>query len=488
MKQIVKNFNNLIKKTIFKLENKTNNKFQVSTFNKYVIAIISILFIYIFYLLIPLLYDKNWLQNKITEKLKDEFNISLIDTSDISYRILPKPHFSIKNSSISLAKLGIINIYINQNNLFNKRNLNIDKVTIYGANFFLLKGDLKGLLVNAKNKYSNKKIKINNSKIFFKDNLSEITSIIKVSNAALFFDEKKLLNLFDLKGEVFNIPFSLDYQQTLNSKNENSIEIKAKDLRLKIINKNFKLDKNLTTGTNSISLLNSRINTNYNILDQIIMLKSSNSRIHNSTVNYNGRLAINPFDLDLKIDLDNYKVSNLFISNSIINEFIKSGLLFNENISVNSLININSKIRDEFFHKAKIKLNILNGKINFDNSIFISDYVGLLKISNSDLFLNNDRLTLAANLSIDIKFIDKLFSLLNTNKKSRKNIKNIKNIKLSIIYDFVSDQIEFNNIKINDSEVSDQFQIIAEGLTDNNSNNLNKTRRLLNELIDLYDG
>ena len=462
--------------------------FEYCPFNKYVIATISILFIYIFYLLIPLLYDKNWLQNKITEKLKDEFNISLIDTSDISYRILPKPHFSIKNSSISLAKLGIINIYINQNNLFNKRNLNIDKVTIYGANFFLLKGDLKGLLVNAKNKYSNKKIKINNSKIFFKDNLSEITSIIKVSNAALFFDEKKLLNLFDLKGEVFNIPFSLDYQQTLNSKNENSIEIKAKDLRLKIINKNFKLDKNLTTGTNSISLLNSRINTNYNILDQIIMLKSSNSRIHNSTVNYNGRLAINPFDLDLKIDLDNYKVSNLFISNSIINEFIKSGLLFNENISVNSLININSKIRDEFFHKAKIKLNILNGKINFDNSIFISDYVGLLKISNSDLFLNNDRLTLAANLSIDIKFIDKLFSLLNTNKKSRKNIKNIKNIKLSIIYDFVSDQIEFNNIKINDSEVSDQFQIIAEGLTDNNSNNLNKTRRLLNELIDLYDG
>ena len=71
MKQIVKNFNNLIKKTIFKLENKTNNKFQVSTFNKYVIAIISILFIYIFYLLIPLLYDKNWLQNKIIEKLKE---------------------------------------------------------------------------------------------------------------------------------------------------------------------------------------------------------------------------------------------------------------------------------------------------------------------------------------------------------------------------------------------------------------------------------
>ena len=71
MKQIVKNFNNLIKKTIFKLKNKTNNKFHVSTFNKYIIAAISILFAYIFYLLIPLLYDKNWVQNKIVSKLSD---------------------------------------------------------------------------------------------------------------------------------------------------------------------------------------------------------------------------------------------------------------------------------------------------------------------------------------------------------------------------------------------------------------------------------
>ena len=46
MKQIVKNFNNLIKKTIFKLENKTNNKFHVSTFSKYIITAIS----YIIYL------------------------------------------------------------------------------------------------------------------------------------------------------------------------------------------------------------------------------------------------------------------------------------------------------------------------------------------------------------------------------------------------------------------------------------------------------
>ena len=44
---------------------------------------------------------------------------------------------------------------------------------------------------------------------FFKNNLNEVISIIKISNAFLFFDEKNLFNFFDLKGEIFNIPFKL---------------------------------------------------------------------------------------------------------------------------------------------------------------------------------------------------------------------------------------------------------------------------------------
>ncbi|MDA9654599.1 hypothetical protein N9T13_03220, partial [Candidatus Pelagibacter sp.] len=88
-------------------------------------------------------------------------------------------------------------------------------------------------------------------------------------------------------------------------------------------------------------------------------------------------------------------------------------------------------------------------------------------------------------LSIDIKNIDGLFSFLNTSKASRKDIKNIK---LNIIYDFLSNQVELKNIKINDKNVSSQFNNIAEGFIDINSNNLTKSRKLLNELINLYAG
>ena len=65
MKKIIKNFNNLIQRTIFKVQNKTNNNFNISSFNKYLISFIAVLFIYLFYLWIPLLYDKAWLQTNI---------------------------------------------------------------------------------------------------------------------------------------------------------------------------------------------------------------------------------------------------------------------------------------------------------------------------------------------------------------------------------------------------------------------------------------
>jgi len=483
MKQIIENFNNLIKKTIFNVENKTNNKFQVSTFNKYIITIIGILFAYIFYLLIPLLYDKSWVQNKILTKLSAEFNINLRNSLDISYRILPKPHYLIRDSKTALAEIKLLNVFISQNNLFNKDSFTISEVTIEEANFSLSNNNLKMLYKNSENKFSTKKIKINNSNIFFKDNLKEIISIMKISKALLFFDEKNLLNLFDLNGEVFNIPFELNYQNIINS--QKNIKIKAPDLKIKIINKFFKKDEDIDNGINNISILNSSINTEYSIKDQIVIFQSSGSKAYNSKIDYNGQLAINPFDLNLEINLNNYKVSNLFTANSVINEFIKSGLLFNENISVHTLVNIKSTKRDKIFHESKIELRVLNGKISFDNSIFFNNNIGLIEVSNSDLFLENDKLILIANLSIDIKNTDRLYSFLNTNKRLRKNIKNIK---LNIIYDFLSNEIVFKNIKIDDDEVSDQFMNIVEGFNDNNSNNLTKSRKLLNELINLYEG
>ena len=503
MKQIVKKFNNLIKKTILKLQNKTtlfklqhkkNNKFIISSFNKYLITFFGLLFFYLFYLLIPLLYGKGWIQSNIESKFINEFKIELSSSADISYRILPAPHFLIKNSKIllngsknqkSIADIKNLKVFISQKNFFEKEKMNLTKVFINDANFSLLKNDIEALNEFINNKFSNKKIKINNSNIFIKDNLGEIITIIKIRKAVLFYDNEKLLNSFNLKGEAFAVPFIFDFENKIDSVNEKRINFQAKSLKLNIFNRSTNENNNSNTGENIISFLNSKIKTNYKIKNKLIIFKSDTSNKNISKIDYTGKLSINPFDLDLNINLGKYKVSQLFKPNSILEEFIKSEILFNENISLKTSVIASSNAINEVFQNAKINFNIVNGKLNFDKTIFSNNSIGFLKLKNSNLFLENNELILNTDILIDIKNSNRLFSFLNTSKNSRKNIKNVL---INLDYDFSSNQIKFNKVKIDNNEVSDQFLRIIEDFNDNTSNNLNKTRRLLNELLSAYEG
>ena len=97
----------------------------------------------------------------------------------------------------------------------------------------------------------------------------------------------------------------------------------------------------------------------------------------------------------------------------------------------------------------------------------------------------SNHLILNTDILLDIKNSNALFSFLNTSKKLRKEIRNIL---INLNYDFLSNEIEFNNVKIDNIEVSTQFFNIIEGFKDNNLNNLIKTKVLLNELLSIYEG
>ena len=494
MKQIAKNFNNLIKKTIFKVQNKTNTKFKISTFNKFLITFIGILFFYIFYLLLPLLYDKGWVKDNIETKLLSEFKIDLSSFKDISYRILPAPHYLIKDSKIllnslknpeSIADVKNFKIFISQKNLFNKEKMTIKNITINEANFFILRSDFKILNNSNNNKFSNKKIEIKKSNIFFKDNLEKIIAIVKINRAILFFEDKELLNLFNLKGNVFTIPFTLEVKNTNDLIKKKEINFKAKSLNLNVFNESVVEQNNKVIGKNIISFLNSTISTQYEVDDKFITFISNSSRINGSKIKYNGELSINPFDLNLNIILNDYKISQLFKRNSIFTELLKSELFFNENITLNTSLIVKSNTKNQIFHKAEIYFTIKNGKINLDNTKFINNDIGLFKLDNSNVFYENNKLVLNTDLLLDVKDSNRLFSFLNTSKKSRKEIRNIL---INLNYDFLSNEIQFNNIKINNSDMEGQFLNIIEGFKDNNLNNLVKTKVLLNELLSAYEG
>ena len=492
MKQIIKNFNNLIKRTIFKVENKTNINFNISSFNKHLITFIALLFIYLFYLLIPLLYDKTWLQTNIERKLLNEFKIIISTSSDISYRILPSPHFLIKDSKIlvnesekekSIGDIKNFKVFLIQGNFFNKEQMHIKKVIINNANFSLLRSDIKLLSEFKNKKFHNKKIKVNNSNIFFKDNLGDTISIIKIDEATLFFDNKKLLNFLNLDGEVFNTPFTFQSQNDLVKYKQ--LNFNSKSIKLNIFNES-NIENNVSTiGKNIISFLNSTITTKYNLKEKLIIFESDNSRVGNSKINYDGNLSINPFDLNLKINLNNYKISALSNTSPILIEFIKSGLLFNDNISINTSLFINSNVKNEIFHSAKINFHIMNGTIDFNKTKFVNEDIGSIQLSNSNLFLKNNKLVFNSDLLIEIKDSQKLFSFLNTTKSARKEFKSIF---LNLDYNFLTNQTKFNKVKIDNSNVDEQILRIIEEFSDNGFNNLIKSRKLLNKILKNYAG
>ena len=154
--------------------NKKNKK--ISNFNLYLIFLISLLFLYLFYLSIPSLYNKDKLQQIIANKLIDEFKINISISSDISYSILPAPHIVIQNVKIyndnlknpkELSQIKKLKIFISQKNLFKQENLKINRISIEEANFLIQITDLKYFKDFINDKFSNKKITIKKSNFFF---------------------------------------------------------------------------------------------------------------------------------------------------------------------------------------------------------------------------------------------------------------------------------------------------------------------------------
>ena len=212
---------------------------------------------------------------------------------------------------------------------------------------------------------------------------------------------------------------------------------------------------------------------------------STESKVKNSKLSYSGELSSNPFDLNINIDLDSLDLNKFFNPNSILHELIKTELLFNKNISMSIVATVNSILKNKIFQNTKIYFNIIDGKININKTKLINKKIGTLEIENSNLSLANDRLNLNTTIKVNIKDSDKLFSLLQTNKRFRKPITNIL---INLDYDFLHKEINFNNVKVDNKEIDDELLRFLDGFNDSDLNNWNKSKRLLNAFLEIYEG
>jgi len=130
-------------------------------------------------------------------------------------------------------------------------------------------------------------------------------------------------------------------------------------------------------------------------------------------------------------------------------------------------------------------LNIIKGKINLNKTKLFNTKIGSLELNNGNIYFKNDILTLNTDVMIDIHNTKELFSFLQTNKNFRKPINNIL---INLEYNFLTNQVDFNNLKINNKKGSDELLRILQLFNGNELHNLNKNKRLLNSLFKVYEG
>ena len=491
----------LNKKKLLKQKNKTSNifkdklKFKISSFNKHLITLISLLFIYLFYLTIPNLYNKAWVQNTIENKLYNEFKINFSISSEISYEILPSPHFTIKNVKFlddnlekprSLSEIKKLKVFISQKNLFYKDKLKIRHISIKEANFSIQKEDFKFFNRFMNNQFSSKELKIKKSNIFFKDDSDKIILIGQISKLLLFHDNIKSLNKIVLDGEIFKIPFIYEFIRDFKKKENNTL-IKSKKLKLKFENKTTKID-GIINGLNELSFLNSRLTSNYQLDDNVFSFKSKDQELTNIILKYDGKLNLEPSNLTLNIDLENIKIKKILDIDSIFFEFFKSGQFLDDNISANINFTSSKILDNKFFDSLKIIYNQKNGIIDVDTSEFLSKKIGLLKLSNTKIFFLNDSLIFNGDFILKVNDYSKFYTFFQSPKKIRKPIEEIF---FNIQFNVSSNQLTINNLKIDNKKI--------EGAKITSLNNINdkqnleivnfiEFKKLLNSAFANYDG
>ena len=165
--KLPKKFANLNYYFIDQFNKLKNLKFKkISNLSLSVILFVSLLFLYLFYLSIPSLYDKGSLQKDLSSKLINEFNINFSVSSEINYSILPSPHILIKNAKIfnddlnnpkEIVQIKELKIFISQKNFFKQNKLTIQNILINDANFFIKNDDFSFLNNYINKKFSKKK-------------------------------------------------------------------------------------------------------------------------------------------------------------------------------------------------------------------------------------------------------------------------------------------------------------------------------------------
>ena len=486
LKKINLLINSLLKKYLNKLN--FNNLSNIGRSNKVLLTFFVLSILFLSYLSIPHIYNKKEVQKELENQLFDKFNLNFVFSDNLKYKFFPRPHFTIKDSSILVNQIEVadirqLSIYVSLNNLLSLKNIIIKDVILENTNFNFNKQNYDFFLKLLDNNFLESKFNIKNSNVFFKTIEQEVLFINKIIKMKYYYDPKEQKNIVNSENKIFNMPFSV---RLLEDKIKKKIfsKINLNFLKLQIRNEydynddkktgsiNFIYDKNKSEASYDWS----KNSFNFNFFDNLVEPKFF----------YKGDIGFKPFYSIFVGNTDKINLSNFFKFNSLFVQLFKTEILNNKNLNIDLSIDAKKITQLQNFIDIILNFKIQQGLIDIDYTKFSwMNYVDF-EIIDSLLYVNENQLILDGKFLINIKNYKQIYKFLQISKNLRPELKKLE---FNFKYNFDQQIIDFQTIKINDqtsNKVNDVLKKII--FKKNNLQNKIYFKNMMKEVIAAYVG
>ena len=422
-------------------------------------------FLYLLYLSLPSLYDTGRVQKALYEGLSDETGLNFSLSSNITYRILPKPHFYIQDTKMfndqpdvsnEIGEIKNLRVFISQKNLFNRKDLTIKKVIISNANFFVKRQNIDIIKNIFENLFSEKKIFVKKSKLFFNDKNENTVFIYSINDLNFYRDSKENNKIFKTNGSIFKIPVKFEWIKNLNDKNTSST-FKANKIDIDFTNKGNFLNGKYTF-ENNLNILSNNFKTQYRIEEEVIKINSKKSFIKNTPISFEGLIELSPFNFIININAKDIDLGYFFNNTIFLNELLLSNILLNDNLNGKIKIKTDKIYKSKIFNNGVFNITFEEGSFNFNDSFISNKEFSKLHLIQTSFINENEKIYLLGSLELDIYDINQFYRIFPI-KKSKKLKKEFKKIKFNFSFNlsnsqFLIDKISFigKNNKVTHSQ------------------------------------
>ena len=482
--------NSLLEKKLNKLNFlfNTDKLFTFFNFNRIFGSIVVLLFIIFSYLFIPYTYNGNKLATKIQNQLSKDLGINLNLSNNYTYNLFPEPNFvfeeiEFKNKMKKFAEIKEMKTYVSFKNLFHVNKIKIENIVLNKVNFNLNKNNYDFFTSMLNQNFSNFTFEINNSSIIFKNIKNDVLFINKINQLKYFIDLKDNKNTLISSNEIFNIPYLVELKDYPDKKKIIS-KINFNFLKLKIQN-DLNYEKNSKNGSIKFEHKKSKSEISYeikkNFLNFVFLDKSLNKNFR-----YKGNINFIPFFSIISGDIKKINFNQIFNSENFLVQFLKTELLNNKNLNINTIIKAEQIIPYKDLNNLVLNFKIEDGLLDLNKSKFSwLDNVDF-QISDSLLYVKDNNLVLDGNIIVNVYDANEIYKFFQTPRNYRKEIREIK---LNFVYNFDQKISNFNNIEIDGNNNQQVNQILNQVISKETlRQNRVYFKKLMNKALKFYAG